>query len=147
MVTHERHIARNEIIVRCNSRTATEALCTTIIFYQDHINPYTQRSTTTFHSEAFDELIQAPQPVMVGGLFLYLMAPVWLPTASMDLTTFMDATSPSGTWPKTTCLLSSQEVTTVVMKNWEPLLERVVSIIVQLEERFVCRCWYVTSRG
>jgi hypothetical protein len=29
---------------------------------------------------------------------------------------------PSTTSPKTTCLPSSQPVTTVVMKNWEPLV-------------------------
>ncbi len=38
----------------------------------------------------------------------------------MDLTILM--LSASATSPKTTCLPSSQLVTTVVMKNWEPLL-------------------------
>jgi hypothetical protein len=37
------------------------------------------------------------------------------------LTIFMD--SLSATLPKTTWRPSSQEVTTVVMKNWEPLLQ------------------------
>jgi hypothetical protein len=65
-----------------------------------------------------------PAPVMVGG-FLYLMAPVLLPQASRALTILYDSVSPSGTWPKTTCLPSSHEVTTVVTKNWEPLLQLV----------------------
>lgn len=58
----------------------------------------------------------------MDGAFLYLMAPEPLPQASMALTTLYDSTSPSGTAPKTTCLPSSHEVTTVVTKNWEPLL-------------------------
>lgn len=62
-----------------------------------------------------------PDLTMVGG-FLYLMVPELLPQASMALTTRLDSTSSSGTWPKTTCLPSSHEVTTVVTKNWEPLL-------------------------
>lgn len=62
-----------------------------------------------------------PDLTMVGA-FLYLMAPEPLPQASMALTTLYDSTSPSGTVPKTTCLPSSHEVTTVVMKNCEPLL-------------------------
>jgi hypothetical protein len=57
------------------------------------------------------------------GAFGYLMEPELLPVASIDLTTRMD--SWSATLPNTTCLLSSQEVTTVVMKNCEPLLRRV----------------------
>ena len=57
---------------------------------------------------------------MVGGL-LYLILPELLPVASMALTILID--SSSATSPKTTCLPSSQVVTTVVMKNWEPLLE------------------------
>jgi hypothetical protein len=40
--------------------------------------------------------------------------------ASRPLTILID--SSSATSPKTTCLPSSQLVTTVVMKNWEPLL-------------------------
>jgi len=56
---------------------------------------------------------------MVGACW-YLMEPELLPVASIDLTMRID--SWSATSPKTTCLLSSQEVTTVVMKNWEPLL-------------------------
>jgi hypothetical protein len=59
----------------------------------------------------------SPAAVMVGGPSLYLIAPLPLPQASMDLTTLYDSTSPSGTPPKTTCLPSSHEVTTVVMKN------------------------------
>jgi len=53
---------------------------------------------------------------------LYLMVPLPLPHASIDLTTLYESTSPSGTPPKTTCLPSSHDVTTVVMKNCEPLL-------------------------
>lgn len=56
----------------------------------------------------------------MGGPSRYLMAPEEEPQASMDLTTEMD--SVSATSPKTTWRPSSQEVTTVVMKNWEPLL-------------------------
>ena len=56
---------------------------------------------------------------------LTLRAPLEEPQASMDLTTLLD--SASVTSPKTTWRPSSQEVTTVVMKNWEPLLERSVS--------------------
>ena len=40
------------------------------------------------------------------------------PTFSMAWTTSI----PSTTWPKTTCLPSNQEVLTVQMKNWEPLV-------------------------
>jgi hypothetical protein len=43
------------------------------------------------------------------------------PVFSSSWTTFMD--SWSATSPKTTCLPSNQEVTTVVTKNWEPFLE------------------------
>ena len=43
----------------------------------------------------------------------------------MARTTLYDSTSPSGTPPNTTCLPSSHEVTTVVMKNCEPLLQPV----------------------
>lgn len=56
------------------------------------------------------------------GLTAERMEPEEEPRASISLTTFMD--SASATSPKTTCLPSSHEVTTVVMKNWEPLLER-----------------------
>jgi hypothetical protein len=52
---------------------------------------------------------------MVGTPSLYLMAPLEEPQASMDLTTLLD--SSSATSPKTTWRPSSQEVTTVVMKN------------------------------
>lgn len=38
----------------------------------------------------------------------------------MDLITLIESWSAAS--PKTTCLPSSQEVTTVVRKNWEPLL-------------------------
>ena len=48
--------------------------------------------------------------------------PVFEPIASMPLTVLYESTSPSGTPPKTTCLPSSHEVTTVVTKNCEPLL-------------------------
>jgi hypothetical protein len=41
------------------------------------------------------------------------------PTPSMAWTT----SRPSLTCPKTTCLPSNQEVLTVQMKNWEPLLQ------------------------
>lgn len=54
------------------------------------------------------------------GLTLERTAPVLLPRASISLTIWKEASS--ATSPKTTCLPSSQEVTTVVMKNWEPLL-------------------------
>jgi hypothetical protein len=59
---------------------------------------------------------------MVGGFEECLTAPELLPTASMARTIFIDSTSPAGTRPKTTCFPSSHEVTTVVTKNWEPLL-------------------------
>ena len=52
---------------------------------------------------------------MVGTPPLYRMLPVPEPQASMLLTTFM--LGASATCPKTTCLPSSQLVTTVVMKN------------------------------
>lgn len=61
-----------------------------------------------------------PAAVMVGG-FLYLIEPELVPVASMAFTMWRD--SSSATSPKTTCLPSSQLVTTVVMKNWDPLLE------------------------
>lgn len=58
---------------------------------------------------------------MVGGLVESTL-PELLPVASIDLTILND--SSSATSPKTTCLPSSQLVTTVVMKNWEPFLNR-----------------------
>lgn len=64
-------------------------------------------------------VFESPQPTMVIG---DLVEPLPEPTASMPLTVLYDSVSPSGTWPKTTCLPSSQEVTTVVTKNWDPLL-------------------------
>jgi hypothetical protein len=45
--------------------------------------------------------------------------PVWDPTRSTAWTT----SRPSMTFPKTTCFPSNQEVLTVQMKNWEPLLK------------------------
>jgi hypothetical protein len=55
------------------------------------------------------------------GLNSSLTWPVPLPVASSSCTIFMLASSETS--PKTTCLPSSQEVTTVVMKNWEPFLD------------------------
>jgi len=52
-----------------------------------------------------------------------LIEPELEPQASIDLMTCFDVVSLSSTSPKTTCLPSSQEVTTVVRKNWEPLLK------------------------
>ncbi len=60
-----------------------------------------------------------PQSTIVGG-FGWLILPLLDPHASIALTTFID--SGSLTLPKTTCFPSSQPVTTVVMKNWDPLL-------------------------
>lgn len=76
----------------------------------------------------------------MGG-FLYLIAPELEPQASMALTTRMDSTSPSGTWPKTTCLPSSHEVTTVVMKNWEPLLNELSAQARERLENYKLTCW------
>lgn len=56
---------------------------------------------------------------MVGGLG-YWIFPDPDPHASIAFTTLID--SLSRTLPKTTCFPSSQLVTTVVMKNWDPLL-------------------------
>lgn len=56
-----------------------------------------------------------PQSAMVT---VCLVEPFWEPTFSMAWTT----SRPSTTWPKTTCLPSNQEVLTVQMKNWEPLV-------------------------
>ena len=61
---------------------------------------------------------------MVGRL-LYFTAPLWEPVASRALTTLSD--SASATSPNTTCRELSHEVTTVVTKNCEPLLEKEVS--------------------
>ena len=49
-----------------------------------------------------------------------LTSPLLDPVSSRALTTFID--SWSATSPKTTWRPSSHEVTTVVTKNWEPLL-------------------------
>lgn len=54
------------------------------------------------------------------GFLPYLMAPLAEPAASIPLTCLKD--SSSATSPKTTWRPSNHEVTTVVMKNWEPLL-------------------------
>jgi hypothetical protein len=66
-----------------------------------------------------DQIYKTPDLTMVGFL-LYWTLPLPLPVASRALTTFNEDSS--ATSPKTTCLPSSQLVTTVVMKNWEPLL-------------------------
>ena len=55
------------------------------------------------------------------GLTFERIAPLLEPRASISLTICMEASS--ATSPKTTCLPSNHEVTTVVMKNWEPLLQ------------------------
>jgi hypothetical protein len=62
------------------------------------------------------------------GFLLYWIAPLLEPVASRDLTTLLD--SSSATSPNTTCLPSSQEVTTVVMKNWEPFLQLGINVSV-----------------
>jgi hypothetical protein len=80
------------------------------------------------HKKLEATIYSTPALVMVGG-FLYLIVPELLPAASIALTTLYDSTSPSGTWPKTTCLPSSHEVTVVVMKNCDPLLYRVSTIL------------------
>lgn len=72
---------------------------------------------TTF----FFPSIYSPE-ASIDGLVLYLMEPLLEPQASMARTTFIDAVSSFATPPKTTCLPSSHEVTTVVTKNWDPLL-------------------------
>lgn len=61
----------------------------------------------------------SPDLTMVARL-LYLTAPLPEPVASRALTTSRD--SWSATSPKTTWRPLSHEVTTVVTKNWEPLL-------------------------
>lgn len=63
-----------------------------------------------------------PLLTMVGGPSLFLIAPLLEPQSSMLLITPIDAVSPFGTPPKTTWRPSSQEVTTVVTKNCEPLV-------------------------
>jgi hypothetical protein len=65
-------------------------------------------------------LYKTPASTIVGFLS-YLMRPWASPVASSFLTTLKD--SSSATSPKTTWRLSSQLVVTVVMKNWEPLLQ------------------------
>lgn len=75
-------------------------------------------SYDSFAKTSLDYILPSPynRPafVMTGSLS-YLILPVWLPVASIALTTLSD--SLSATSPKTTCFPSSQEVTTVVMKN------------------------------
>jgi hypothetical protein len=66
------------------------------------------------------QLYLAPQSTMVAGLE-YLIFPCWLPVASMALTISIDFLPTTS--PNTTCLPFSQEVTAVVMKNWEPFLD------------------------
>jgi hypothetical protein len=66
---------------------------------------------------------KTPDLTMVGFLS-NLTLPFPLPAASRDLTTLQESLYWSAlSSPKTTCLPSSQLVTTVVMKNWEPLLQ------------------------
>ena len=55
------------------------------------------------------------------GFLLYWTFPLPEPVASRALTTLRDCSS--ATSPKTTCLPSSQLVTTVVTKNCDPLLK------------------------
>lgn len=62
----------------------------------------------------------SPQ-LTILGLTAERTEPEEEPRASISFTTCID--SASATSPKTTCLPSSHEVTTVVMKNWEPLLQ------------------------
>jgi len=70
------------------------------------------------------------------GFGSYLQAPEPLPQASMALTTFM--LSSSATSPKTTWRPSSHEVTTVVMKNWEPLLQERLDVSHFAHHRTMC---------
>ncbi len=46
--------------------------------------------------------------------------------------------------PKTTCFPSSQEVTTVVIKNWEPLVSR-PEFAMERSPGFVCLDWKFSS--
>jgi len=69
------------------------------------------------HAMIYDWL--APLSTIVG-LNSSLTCPVPEPVFSRSLTSFM--LSWSATSPNTTCFPSSQEVTTVVMKNWDPFL-------------------------
>lgn len=75
--------------------------------------------TQTRHVES--AVYWAPLSTMVARL-LYLGAPLWEPVASRAFTMLRD--SWSATSPKTTWRPLSHEVTTVVTKNWEPLLCR-----------------------
>jgi hypothetical protein len=71
---------------------------------------------------------------MVGRVE-YLMAPLPEPVASRALTTFSD--SWSATSPKTTWRPLSHEVSTVVTKNWEPLLRGMSESTRQLRIAFL----------
>lgn len=82
-------------------------------------------ATEYSYSWAYSSSTWAPEPVIVGGPFLNRREPDSLPVASIERTTLYELTSPSGTRPKTTWLPSSHRVTTVVMKNCEPLLQGV----------------------
>lgn len=93
-----------------------------------YLNQGAEAGTFASHSSMLPNVYSTPAPVMVGG-FLYLIVPELLPAASIALTTLYDSTSPSGTWPKTTCLPSSHEVTVVVTKNCDPLLRHVSAIL------------------
>ena len=77
------------------------------------------RTTTLLLCHAGSSLHNWPAFVITGS-FLKATLPELLPVASMALTIFIE--SASATSPKTTCFPSSQPVTTVVMKNWDPLL-------------------------
>lgn len=79
----------------------------------------------------------SPESTMVGR-FWYLMLPLPEPVASRALTTSRD--SWSATSPKTTWRPLSQEVTTVVTKNWEPLLSW-VSKLAGLLGHEMLTCW------
>src|SRR3981189_2366544 len=78
------------------------------------------------YPQSYPVIYSCPDLTMVGFL-LNCTLPLSSPVASMDLTTANDWSS--ATSPKTTCLPSSQLVTTVVTKNWEPLLWEQRSVV------------------
>lgn len=88
---------------------------------------------------------------MVGRLE-YFTLPLRDPVASMALTTFIDSSSAIA--PKTTCRPLSHGVTTVVMKNCEPLLDSQETSVIKSKDisqsrLFFTKSWvrFLTPRG
>ena len=73
-----------------------------------------------------------------------LVSPYSLPESEPWPSIFLTRSWPSTTSPKTTCLPSSHEVTTVVMKNWDPLVLG-PALAIDRRKGLLCLSWKFSS--